>query len=107
MDEWKGMGISWRVTFNFTVLRMISFSMDYYWNLTKSCAQFEAHLFECRNCESGTQLCDKGRTEKGMLPDEYHIINYLCYLLYAPLYMAGPIISFNNFMQQVIEINYR
>ena len=32
---------------------------------------------------------------------EYSFLNYLCYVLYLPLYTAGPIISFNAFLHQV------
>ena len=31
----------------------------------------------------------------------YSFGNYLAYVLYAPLYIAGPIITFNDFMWQV------
>ena len=31
----------------------------------------------------------------------YTFLNYLSYALYAPLYIAGPILTFNDFMWQV------
>lgn len=31
----------------------------------------------------------------------YTFSNYLAYILYPPLYIAGPIITFNDFMWQV------
>ena len=31
--------------------------------------------------------------------DQYNLVNYLSYMLYAPLYTAGPIISFNAFVE--------
>ena len=31
----------------------------------------------------------------------YGFVNYLTYILYAPLYIAGPIMTFNDFMWQV------
>ena len=33
--------------------------------------------------------------------DTYTYMNYVAYLLYPPLYIAGPIITFNDFMWQV------
>jgi D-alanyl-lipoteichoic acid acyltransferase DltB (MBOAT superfamily) len=33
---------------------------------------------------------------------EYNILNYLSYVLYAPLYMAGPIITFDSFMRYTV-----
>jgi len=37
--------------------------------------------------------------EKHCHLDDYNLINYLSYMLYAPLYVAGPIISFNAFVE--------
>jgi D-alanyl-lipoteichoic acid acyltransferase DltB (MBOAT superfamily) len=31
----------------------------------------------------------------------YNFINYIAYALYAPLYIAGPIMTFNDFYWQV------
>ena len=33
--------------------------------------------------------------------EAYSFANYLAYALYAPLYIAGPIMTFNDFMWQV------
>ena len=33
--------------------------------------------------------------------DVYSYTNYLTYALYAPLFIAGPIMTFNDFMWQV------
>ena len=33
--------------------------------------------------------------------ETYSYANYLAYALYAPLYIAGPIMTFNDFMWQV------
>jgi D-alanyl-lipoteichoic acid acyltransferase DltB (MBOAT superfamily) len=101
MDLLNGIGLRWHITFNFTILRMISYSMDKYWSknntdyiLTKS------HIFRCDECNSNSSPCEKGRIEKS-LANGYNFVNYTTYLLYAPLFMAGPIISFNNFISQV------
>lgn len=56
----------------------------------------------CMECDvMSDSLCVKGNIEKSLGIDDYCYINYLLYLLYAPLYLAGPIISFNNFMHQI------
>lgn len=39
--------------------------------------------------------------EKGVQDDKFTFTIYLCYLVYAPLYLAGPIVSFNAFASQV------
>lgn len=36
LDSYKGVGLRWHITFNFSILRMISFSMDYFWALDRN-----------------------------------------------------------------------
>jgi protein-cysteine N-palmitoyltransferase HHAT len=103
LDELKGVGMRWNITFNFTVLRMISFSMDYYWALTKSQdlnISYYTHCKTCVDCQTDS-LCKRQRLEKPHSIGQYHYWNYLAYCLYAPLFMAGPILSANDFLHQV------
>lgn len=46
-------------------------------------------------------LSHKQRTSHAHPPEMYKFTNYLAYILYPPLYIAGPIITFNDFMSQV------
>uniref|UniRef100_A0A2N9IC18 Uncharacterized protein n=1 Tax=Fagus sylvatica TaxID=28930 RepID=A0A2N9IC18_FAGSY len=39
--------------------------------------------------------------ERSVQNDNYAFSIYICYLVYAPLYLAGPIISFNAFASQL------
>ncbi|KAM0046350.1 putative membrane bound O-acyl transferase, MBOAT [Helianthus debilis subsp. tardiflorus] len=41
------------------------------------------------------------RQERSVGIDKFSYTVYLCYLLFAPLYIAGPIISFNAFASQL------
>jgi D-alanyl-lipoteichoic acid acyltransferase DltB (MBOAT superfamily) len=38
--------------------------------------------------------------------ETYSFVNYIAYALYPPLYIAGPIITFNDFMWQVCMFYY-
>uniref|UniRef100_A0A0D9WCN8 Uncharacterized protein n=1 Tax=Leersia perrieri TaxID=77586 RepID=A0A0D9WCN8_9ORYZ len=62
------------------VLRMISFGCDYCWSLRSS--HFD-------------------HKERGLVAERYTLLTYLCYLTYAPLYIAGPIVSYNAFAAQL------
>uniref|UniRef100_A0A0E0DLU8 Uncharacterized protein n=1 Tax=Oryza meridionalis TaxID=40149 RepID=A0A0E0DLU8_9ORYZ len=62
------------------VLRMISFGCDYCWSLRSS--QFD-------------------HKERALIGDKYTLLTYLCYLTYAPLYIAGPVVSYNAFAAQL------
>jgi membrane-bound O-acyltransferase GUP1_2 len=46
-------------------------------------------------------LSDKKRAAVFHSRETYTFRSYLAYVLYAPLYIAGPIITFNDFMWQV------
>uniref|UniRef100_A0A452XYA9 Membrane-bound O-acyltransferase C24H6.01c n=1 Tax=Aegilops tauschii subsp. strangulata TaxID=200361 RepID=A0A452XYA9_AEGTS len=79
LDNYRGT-FRWHICFNFVVLRMISFGCDYCWTLSSS--HFD-------------------HKEKGLSVDKYTFLTYLCYLTYAPLYIAGPVVSYNAFAAQL------
>ncbi|KAK6911727.1 Membrane bound O-acyl transferase, MBOAT [Dillenia turbinata] len=86
LDKYRGT-FRWHICFNFVILRMISFGCDYHW------ANRGSHF---------------DKKERSLHKDKFSFVTYLCYLLYAPLYIAGPIISFNAFASQldVPQSNY-
>ncbi|ODV98372.1 hypothetical protein PACTADRAFT_852 [Pachysolen tannophilus NRRL Y-2460] len=45
-------------------------------------------------------LNDRERLDAPLQIPEYNISNYLAYITYAPLFIAGPIITFNDFIYQ-------
>ncbi|KAJ3361744.1 glycerol transporter [Allomyces javanicus] len=98
----------WEITFNFCVLRMISYNMDYYWSLTDSSARLLQNHRTCRghpDAPTGTldpppYCCPKLRAAMPRPRDEYRLIPFLAYMLYIPLYFAGPIVSCNAWMAQ-------
>jgi protein-cysteine N-palmitoyltransferase HHAT len=53
--------------------------------------------------QPGNAVADKKRAAVFHPPVTYSFRNYLAYALYPPLYIAGPIITFNDFMWQVGE----
>lgn len=44
---------------------------------------------------------EKQRANTPLALEDYTYRNYIAYVLYPPLYIAGPILTFNNFMWQV------
>ncbi|KAF9048876.1 MBOAT, membrane-bound O-acyltransferase family-domain-containing protein [Panaeolus papilionaceus] len=90
LDSFGGAYPDWHIIFNITMLRLISFNMDYYWS--------------CKNTDSSdvdvNQPTDKQRVTVPHPDTLYSAMNYIAYVLYPPLYIAGPIITFNDFMWQ-------
>lgn len=95
LDSFRGVGLRWHITFNFNMLRMVSFTMDKYWAHTK--------MNFVDQFQTLPDLDKRQRLETSHNLDDYNYFNYLVYVLYAPLYLAGPIISFNDFMHQMIK----
>lgn len=49
----------------------------------------------------GGPVSDKDRIQKPAFHEDYNYVNFLAYILYTPLYLCGPIITFNDFVSQV------
>ncbi|KAH8833993.1 MBOAT, membrane-bound O-acyltransferase family-domain-containing protein [Flagelloscypha sp. PMI_526] len=89
LDDYQGLYPRWYINYNISMLRMVSFSMDYYWACTRS-------------SQEPTNLEDlKQRTSSSHALEAYTFADYLSYVLYAPLYIAGPIITFNDYLHQL------
>ncbi|KAM5544772.1 hypothetical protein V8D89_001670 [Ganoderma adspersum] len=90
LDAWQGIYPRWYISFNITTLRLVSFNMDYYW--------------ACRGVGlPESSLSDKHRPQVNHSLKTYNYFNYCVYVLYPPLYIGGPIMTFNDFMWQVLR----
>ena len=87
------------------MLRLVSFNMDYYW-ACRGIGLPEVSMSEIAYMQHAlttgqTSLSDKHRPRVNHSLDTYSYLNYAAYALYPPLYIAGPIMTFNDFMWQV------
>ncbi|KAJ0965864.1 hypothetical protein J5N97_027002 [Dioscorea zingiberensis] len=100
LDYYRGT-FRWHICFNLVILRMISFGLDYHWSLYQD-SRFDQkkHIQGCYICRSG-KACYFALQERSVPIDNYSFNIYLSYLIYAPLYIAGPIVSFNAFATQL------
>ncbi len=62
----------------------------------------------CAECASHSMIdgiaresCEKRRCQEPAEGGSYTLLNSIGYILYLPLFMAGPIVTFNNFVSQV------
>ncbi|PIN08206.1 Acyltransferase [Handroanthus impetiginosus] len=99
LDNFRGT-FRWHICFNFVVLRMISFGYDYHWADQYNRFDQKKHIQRCDHCSSG-KACYLLLQEQRVTNDKFSFPIYLCYLVYAPLYIAGPIITFNAFASQL------
>ncbi|GMM29634.1 O-acyltransferase [Martiniozyma asiatica (nom. inval.)] len=113
MDEFKGLISRWDVFFNFTLLRMLSFNIDYIRAQqkiedgdpipTSDKAKTSEERKDSPIGEISYALGERQRLDFFLQIQDYSFKNYLSYLLYTPLFIAGPIITFNDYMYQTFH----
>ncbi|KAF1811167.1 glycerol:H+ symporter-like protein [Eremomyces bilateralis CBS 781.70] len=96
LDRYQGLIPRWEVLFKITVLRLISFNMDYYWSLN----QRGGSPIEKKQLDPSS-LSERDRVSIPAKPMDFNFRNYLAYTLYSPLYLAGPILTFNDYVSQL------
>ncbi|KAG5519536.1 hypothetical protein PMAC_001691 [Pneumocystis sp. 'macacae'] len=90
LDRYNGLVPRWQIHFNFTILRLISYNLDFYWSQNVEFFQL-----------SDSELTEKNRINMPCQDSDYCFRNFLAYAFYVPLYFSGPILSFNNFISQL------
>ena len=96
----------WNVVFNMSTLRMIAYCIDYEEALHRGSGEMKARLEDkhktgCTDCVGRRSACYKLRTDTPRPLPEYTLVHYLAYLFYVPLYVAGPMSSFNAFVSHI------
>lgn len=106
MDNFKGLITRWDVFFNFTLLRMLSFNLDYIRAQAKVTNDIPLNTVKAKSSEESASgwvepvLNERERLDYSSPLNEYSLFNYLAYLFYTPLFIVGPIITFNDYMYQ-------
>ncbi|CAI6338834.1 unnamed protein product [Periconia digitata] len=95
LDMYRGLIARWEVLFNFTVLRLISFNLDYYWSLSSSDGSSLEKQLDPSN------LSERDRVAIPAKASDFSFRNYFAYAVYSPLYLAGPIVTFNDYISQL------
>ncbi|KAH8736643.1 MBOAT, membrane-bound O-acyltransferase family-domain-containing protein [Ilyonectria robusta] len=94
LDGFKGILARWEILFNITILRLISFNLDYYWSLDRSNSSSLEKQLDPAN------LSERDRVYIPADVKDFSFRNYVGYVIYAPLYLAGPILTFNDYISQ-------
>ncbi|KAI1174280.1 MBOAT, membrane-bound O-acyltransferase family-domain-containing protein [Nemania sp. FL0916] len=96
LDSYGGLMGRWEILFNITVLRLISFNLDYYWSLDRRASS----PLEKKQLDPSS-LSERDRVSTPAQARDYSFRNYVAYAIYAPLYLTGPIITFNDYISQL------
>jgi D-alanyl-lipoteichoic acid acyltransferase DltB (MBOAT superfamily) len=111
LDSYGGLMSRWEVLFKFTILRLVSFNLDYYWSLTSRagsplevCPPCPTHYAQANNIKKKqldpSNLSERDRVTIPAKPSYFSFRNYFAYAMYSPLYLAGPIVTFNDWISQ-------
>ncbi|KAJ5963035.1 Membrane bound O-acyl transferase MBOAT [Penicillium viridicatum] len=95
IDSYCGLIPRWEVLFKISILRLISFNLDYYW----AQAEGSSNLIEKKHAVALLRS-ERDRVSYGAALRDFNLKTYFAYTLYSPLYLAGPILSFNDFVFQ-------
>ncbi|KAL4468853.1 hypothetical protein ABPG72_008780 [Tetrahymena utriculariae] len=103
-DTTKDQLVGWHSVFNMTILRMISFGMDKHWAFkNKRFIQQDTHFKKCKQCQlkDPSSYCLKYRYDDPSNIKEFTLQHYFSYLVYTPLFITGPPLTFNAFISQI------
>lgn len=107
--------VRWHICFNLTTLRMLSYGLDLHWARRKGPAPPIEQSESLQNDKKTAAVAVGGsgdmvssprspkERQQSALPSErdYSLLPCLAHALYPPLYLAGPIITYQDFMWQV------
>ncbi|CCE65048.1 hypothetical protein TPHA_0J02280 [Tetrapisispora phaffii CBS 4417] len=105
-SSFKGIIERWDVFYNFTLLRILSYNLDYlqrYSDLKGNSGSRSSSIEETNTSNDSTKKTQATERERLIYPhplEEYRFANYFAYITYAPLFIAGPIITFNDYVYQ-------
>jgi hypothetical protein len=97
LDRHRGM-LRWHIHYNLLLLRMLSFAADYRWQARRTPGRAQRLPPDARPAPDQDL---RTRAELWQPPEAYSLGLYLAYALYPPLYIAGPISTFNAFASQM------
>lgn len=89
------------------MLRLVSFGMDRYWatNRARSSSSSSSDSvrlsFNCLLLQQETDAFVKPRSPSFPDLEDFSYSNYLIYILYPPLFLAGPIMTYSSFIFQL------
>eukprot|EP01101_Sappina_pedata_P010290 TRINITY_DN6446_c0_g1_i1.p1 TRINITY_DN6446_c0_g1~~TRINITY_DN6446_c0_g1_i1.p1 ORF type:complete len:544 (+),score=138.25 TRINITY_DN6446_c0_g1_i1:42-1673(+) len=93
LDSFRGI-LRWEVYYRMCVVRIISYTMDYFWALKNLRSPQEQSI-----SKSKTEYAKRQDTDRPM--KQYTLVNCLAYVLYPPFLVAGPITTFNAWISHV------
>lgn len=108
LDKFKGHGNRWYMSLGFLCLKAISYNVDrvnHLHGLEENAEKRHNTLCKCKT--GSTYHCRSMRTIGTLSECDYKFSSYLSYMCYAPLFICGPVITFNDYMYQMKYNKFR
>jgi D-alanyl-lipoteichoic acid acyltransferase DltB (MBOAT superfamily) len=118
LDAWTG-PLDWQTSYNISLCRLISFNCDRWWAVFPERAPGRKVTSDVLKKDSdGKRVAEKSKgpmqwdasnkvlaelTKTNHDLSVYSLPYYMCYVLYVPLYLGGPVVTFNAFAHQIIR----
>ncbi|KAL9938130.1 hypothetical protein V8E36_002753 [Tilletia maclaganii] len=98
LDSHAGLLPRWYISYNITMLRLVSYALDTHWASTDT-ARSPASQHESSSIQ---QQSHRSRTTTSASREESRsFLLYMTYVAYPPLFIAGPNMTFNDFAHQL------
>ncbi|KAN0065646.1 glycerol transporter [Thecaphora frezii] len=98
LDQYQGLLPRWQINFNITMLRLVSYAMDLHWAKQ---AGFQRPPSSSAQSDDEAEPSPRERAANSRPPEQYSFLHYFIYVCYPPLFIAGPIMTFNDFTSQI------
>ncbi|BGP19275.1 hypothetical protein JCM10213_008207 [Rhodosporidiobolus nylandii] len=98
LDSHPGLLPRWHISWNISMLRLVSWGMEYYWASSPSPAPELPTSPQQKAAPTPTRLPP---TPTLSTDEDYTPSLYISYVLYPPLYLAGPIMSYPSYLSQL------
>eukprot|EP00605_Chrysophyceae_sp_TOSAG23-4_P002313 GSChrysophyteH1.ASY1.ANO1.2559.1 assembled CDS len=85
----------WQMPANFLILRIVSYNLDFMWARHE---EQQINTAKVGTSEESVPLTRSNLADQSRPLVEYDLPTYFSYILYCPLYIAGPIMSFNAYV---------
>ncbi len=97
LDDYRGV-MPWEIYFNITFCRLVSFNIDYRDAILAQEKDSSDPVIKAEWDEN------RRRTSTIHNPDvDYGFLSYFAYITYLPLYIAGPVLTYNAFYSYVTQ----
>jgi D-alanyl-lipoteichoic acid acyltransferase DltB (MBOAT superfamily) len=89
---WQGALPRWNNIFKISLLRILSFGFDFHDEFREA-----SSALDCERCSS-SERCGKCRSTRRA--EDFSFASFFAFVFYPPLYLSGPIMTFNDFWWQ-------